>query len=113
MCGAADDVRHQPQRGLFVELDDRDHVRNLDSRRPFALVDRVGVDASATADRARPDVVGEAARAPRRGRVDVVAALAAASDLQLAVATAGPEGTVVIVDSRYRPHRAGFHLALT
>src|SRR5947209_12584468 len=67
---AADDVRHQTQVGLLVQLDDGDDVGNLEPGRPSTLVDRIGVDATMSADRTRLDVLAQTPRAPRRWRMD-------------------------------------------
>jgi hypothetical protein len=49
--GAADDVRHEPQPRLLLDLDDRDRVRVVGRRHPGLVVQREGRDGRAARDR--------------------------------------------------------------
>src|SRR6185369_13909593 len=88
---AIHDVRHQTQTGLLVELDHGDHERHLEAGNPGLPVDRVRVHGPAAADCSRGDVVAPALRAARGGGVEVVAAVAAPRDAQLALGAPRPE----------------------
>src|SRR5438477_5224230 len=100
---AAHDVGHQPHVGLFLDLDDGDHVRGVVARYPRLVVDGERVHCGPTADRFGSEVLRQVDRADRRRRVHVVAAGLAAQEAQLAVFAPGPEELVGVVDARQKP----------
>ena len=83
---AVHEVRREPHRRLLDDLDDRDDVRQLRARHPVLVVDRVRRERRAARHRLDREVLRVVDRADRLRRVDVVAAVLAAPEPQLAAA---------------------------
>src|SRR4030095_8333272 len=85
------DVGHQPQPGLLVELDDRDRVGMVGRRHPGLVVERERGDRGEPRGGRDLELLAVTARTHRLWRMDPRAARLAAQELEPTLGAAAPE----------------------